>query len=127
MDDSSLPFVHIGSFCRITSGVHILAHDYSYAVLRRTHHEMIRKTGHTRIGNNVFIGYNSIILMNTTIGDNVIIGAGSVVSGVIPSNSVVAGNPAKIIMSLDDYYNKLKSKHLEYAAEWYRFQKKEMC
>ena len=123
VDDTSLPFIHIGSYCRVTSGVRILAHDYSYAVLRKTHHEMIRKTAHTYIGNNVFIGLNSIILMNTTIEDNVIIGAGSVVSGRIPSNTVVAGNPAKIIMSLDDYYKKLKTKQIEYAVEWYQHQK----
>ncbi|MDI9553531.1 MAG: DapH/DapD/GlmU-related protein, partial [Bacteroidota bacterium] len=49
------------------------------------------------IGNNVFIGINSIILSNTSIGDNCIVGAGSVVRGKFPENSVLAGNPAQII------------------------------
>ncbi len=50
-----------------------------------------------RIGNNVFIGCNCIILKGTTLGDNCIVGAGSVVHGTFPANSVIAGNPAKII------------------------------
>ena len=126
IDETSLPFISIGDNCRITSGVKILAHDYSYAVLRITHHEMIRKTGKTEIGNNVFIGMNSIILMNSSIGDNVIVGAGSVVSGIIPSNCIIAGNPAKVIMTLDDYYKKLKSKHVTYAKEWFEMKRKQM-
>ncbi|WP_025002191.1 serine O-acetyltransferase [Prevotella dentasini] len=52
------------------------------------------------IGNNVDIGVNSVIIGNIVIGDNVIIGAGSVVVKDVPSNSVVAGNPARIIKQL---------------------------
>ena len=108
VDETSMPFIHIGSCCRITSGVKILGQDYSYAVLRQTHHEMIRKTGHTRIGNNVFVGMNSIILMNSDIGNNVIIGAGAVVSGKIPSDSIVVGNPASIVSTLFGMVNDVK-------------------
>jgi serine acetyltransferase len=46
----------------------------------------------------VFIGDNCTILPNTTIGDNCIVGAGSVVRGKFPENSVIIGNPAKIVM-----------------------------
>ncbi|GHT24693.1 hypothetical protein AGMMS4957_18180 [Bacteroidia bacterium] len=53
-----------------------------------------------KIGNNVFIGVNSIILKGTTIGNNSVIGAGSVVSGTIPANVIAAGNPCKVIKSL---------------------------
>jgi serine acetyltransferase len=49
------------------------------------------------IGNNVCLGANVSIIGNITIGDNVIVGAGSVVVKDVPSNSVVAGNPAKVI------------------------------
>lgn len=49
------------------------------------------------IGNNVTLGANVIIIGNIKIGDNVTIGAGSVVIKDIPANSVVVGNPAKII------------------------------
>lgn len=50
-----------------------------------------------KIGKNVWIGQNSIILPGVTIGDNVVIGAGSVVTKDIYSNCIVAGNPAKIL------------------------------
>ncbi|NRA94502.1 MAG: serine acetyltransferase [Psychroserpens sp.] len=53
------------------------------------------------IGNNVTVGANVVIIGDITIGDNVIIGAGSVVVKDIPSNAVVAGNPAKVIRTLD--------------------------
>jgi len=49
------------------------------------------------IGNNVTVGVNVVIIGNITIGDNVVIGAGSVVVKDVPSNSIIAGNPAKII------------------------------
>lgn len=52
------------------------------------------------IGDNVYIGAGAIIMNPVNIGDNVIIGAGSVVTKDIPSNCVVAGNPAKIIEEL---------------------------
>lgn len=54
------------------------------------------------IGNNVSLGANVVIIGDVTIGDNVIVGAGSVVVKDIPSNCVVAGNPAKIIRYLKE-------------------------
>ena len=49
------------------------------------------------IGNNVFVGANSVIAKPVTIGNNVVIAAGSVVTNDIPSNSLVGGVPAKVI------------------------------
>ncbi|HOP59466.1 MAG TPA: acyltransferase, partial [Bacteroidales bacterium] len=56
--------------------------------------------GKIKIGNNVFIGNNCTILPGTTVGDNCIIGAGSVVRGNFPENSVIVGNPAKVVMPM---------------------------
>jgi serine O-acetyltransferase len=53
------------------------------------------------IGDNVEVGANVVIIGDIIIGDNVIIGAGSVVVKNIPSNCVVAGNPAKVIKQLN--------------------------
>ena len=53
------------------------------------------------IGNNVWVGWNATILKGVTIGDNSIVAAGSVVlTGVYPSNSIIAGNPAKVIKNI---------------------------
>lgn len=60
------------------------------------------KTRPVVIGKNVFIGCNSIILKGTQIGDNCVVGAGSVVSGVFGPNLVIAGNPARVIRTLDE-------------------------
>jgi len=49
------------------------------------------------IGDNVVVGANAVIIGNITVGDNVIIGAGAIVVKDVPSNVVVAGNPAKVI------------------------------
>lgn len=52
------------------------------------------------IGNNVWIGGNSILLPGVTIGDNTVIGAGSVVTRSIPANVVAVGNPCRVVRSL---------------------------
>ena len=114
--DTQRPWMlKIGEYCKITSGVVILQHDYSRSVLRRVYGEIISEAGKTTIGNNVFIGMNSIILMGSTVGNNTIIGAGSVVNGTIPDNCVAAGNPAKVICTLEEYYQKRKNRYVDEA------------
>lgn len=61
-------------------------------------------TGKPEIGNNVFIGTNSVVLGDITIGDNVVVGACSFVNEDVPSNSIVVGIPAKVIKTIDDDY-----------------------
>lgn len=63
----------------------------------------VRNYGKIVVKENVFIGLRVTILPNTTIENNCIIGAGAVVKGFIPAGSVVAGNPAKILCSIQDY------------------------
>ena len=54
-----------------------------------------------KIGKNVWIGANSIILSGVTIGDNSVVGAGSVVTKDIPANTIAVGNPAKVIKKIE--------------------------
>lgn len=57
------------------------------------------------------------ILKGVHIGNNVIIGANSLVNKDVPNNCVVAGNPARVIMSLDKYHEKRKALQLQEAEE----------
>ena len=105
LDPAHCWLITIGNNVTIAPRVHILAHDASTkGFLNYT------KIGRVNIGNNVFIGAESVVLPNVTIGDNVIIGANSTVTKDIPSNSVYAGNPAKFICTLDEYIDKNKRK-----------------
>lgn len=58
------------------------------------------------IGDNVYIGYGTIILPGTRIENNVVIGAGSIVKGLLEANNVYAGVPAKKICTINEYYSK---------------------
>lgn len=108
--------LHIGDYVKITSGVNIICHDYSRSVFMSVPgYENVGEARETYIGDNVFIGMNSIILMGSVIGDNCIIGAGSVVSGKFEKNSIIVGNPAKKICSLEDYYRRKKEQELNSA------------
>lgn len=118
VDKTSLMFIEIGNKVQITKGVIILGHDYSYSVCAEVLGKLPRKQKLTKIGNNVFIGMNSIILMGANIEDNVIIGAGSVVTGHCKTNSVYAGNPARQICSLEDYCARGEAQMVESARCW---------
>lgn len=96
--------VSIGNNVTIT-GARILTHDASTKKFLG-----YSKIGFVKIGNNVFIGNGAIILPGTTIGNNVIIGAGAVVATDVPDNTVIAGNPAKILCSCDEYINRNKAR-----------------
>lgn len=101
IDDAHCWLITIGDNVTLAPRVHLLAHDASTKKFLG-----YTKIGLVTIGNNVFIGANSIVLPNVTIGDNVIIGAGSVVTKDIPDNSLVVGNPAKVIGAVDKYLDK---------------------
>lgn len=104
LDPSHCWLISIGNDVTMAPRVHVLAHDASTKTFLN-----YTKIGRVRIGDNVFIGAESIVLPNVTIGNNVVIGAGSVVSKDIPSDTVYAGNPAKYICSIKDYIEKNKT------------------
>lgn len=107
--------LEIGDNCIITHTT-ILTHDASMKIYTGK-----TKVGIVKIGNNCFIGMNSIILPNVKIGENCIIGAGSVVTKSLEPNCVVAGNPATVIGKTDDFIKKHKEfmkKHPVFTTKW---------
>lgn len=125
MVDITRPYlIEIGNDVKITSGVTILTHDFSWSVLHGAYGDVLGSSGKVMIKDNVFIGMNSTILSGVTIESNVIVGANSVVSSDLPSNAVYAGVPAKKIMTLDQYHQKRKARQLGEAAELVRCYKK---
>ncbi|MBS7209861.1 MAG: acyltransferase [Lachnospiraceae bacterium] len=109
--------IDIGDDVQITENVTILTHGYDWSVLKGVYGEVLGSSGGVKIGNNVFIGMKTTILKGVHIGNNVIIGANSLVNKDIPDNCVAAGNPAKVIMPLDQYYEKRKKEQLAEATE----------
>lgn len=98
LDPSHCFLIAIGANCTLAPNVRFMAHDAS----------MNRFLGITRLGNitihdNCFIGDSTLILPGVEIGPNAVVGAGSVVTTDVPSDSVAAGNPARVICSLKDF------------------------
>ncbi len=115
IDTTRPELVEIGDNVKITRNCTILTHGYEWSVLNIKYGNILGSAGKVKIGNNVFIGMGSIILKGVSIGDNVIVAAGSVVTKDIPNNCVVAGNPSKVVMDIDTYYEKRKECQLQEA------------
>lgn len=105
LDPSHCWLITIGNHVTMAPRVHILCHDASTKTFLG-----YTKIGRVTIGDNVFIGAESVVLPGVTIGSNVIIGANSTVTKDVPDNTVVAGTPARIICTLEEYLNKEKAR-----------------
>ena len=102
--------IKLGNHVTVTGGVRFITHDGGVWIFRKEYPN-IDLFAPISIGNNAFIGLNSIIMPGVTIGDNCVIGAGSVVTKDIPANHVAAGVPAVPIRTVSEY----KQKCLEQA------------
>ena len=98
LDPGHCWLISIGNDTVIAKDASILVHDGS----TRKHIGYSRLSPVT-IGARVFIGTYVVVLPGVTIGDDAVIGAGSIVCRDVPARTVVAGNPARPISSLDDY------------------------
>ncbi len=112
--------ISIGSKTFLHKNLTILTHDYATYNFLNCYGEFVPCSGKVTIGRNVWFGMNVTCLKGTDIGDNCIIGFGSVVMGKIPANSVAAGCPAKVICTLEEYYEKRKKKCIEEAFVYAR-------
>lgn len=103
--------ISVGNRCQITKDVKFFTHGGSNVV--RDLDSSFDCFGKVKIGNNVYIGNNTLVMPGVTVGDNVLIAAGSVVTKSVPSDSVVGGNPAKVICSRKEYYERNKKYNAE--------------
>ena len=105
----------------VSGNVTFLTHDGSTWVFRELpkYHNVV-KYGAITVGNNCFIGNGATILPGVTVGDNSIVGAGSVVTKDIPSGSVAAGVPARVICTTEEYAEKCLRNTPEYDVEAYK-------
>ena len=114
--------IEIGNHVQITNGTKFFTHGAAW-VLREKYPD-IDFFGKIKIGNNVYIGNNSLILSGVSVGSNVIIAAGSVVTKSIKDGRIVGGNPAVIIGRVDDFDTKVIGFNVNSKGFSYRKKKK---
>ena len=111
--------IEVGRDCLFSGGIHLITHDGGIVVLNNLNYfdnKQMDKIAPIKIGDNVYIGSGAYVLPGITIGDNVIIGGCTVVTKNIPSNSVVAGIPGRIISTIDEYYQKALNNNVLYPT-----------
>ena len=120
MDLQRAHLITIGSNVQFNLNNRLIAHDNLAQIFRLKYNDYLPSNGHIIIGNNVIFAQNVTVLKGVTIGDNCFIGYGATVTHDIPANSVAAGTPAKVICSIDDYYEKRKKEALLESFEFAR-------
>lgn len=97
--------IEIGENVRIGGGVRLITHDGGVWVLRhlKKEYQGVDLIKRIRIGDNVHIGPEAIIMPGVTIGSNCIVGCGAIVTKSVPDNSIVVGVPARVIKTVDEY------------------------
>lgn len=103
--------ITLGNNVHITEGVRFLTHDGG-TLLFRDKVPDLEITKPITVGDNVYIGNNALLLPGVNLGNNVIIGAGAVVTKDIPDNSVAVGVPARVVKTIDEYFEKIQRESL---------------
>lgn len=105
--------ISLGNHVRVNSGVQLITHDGGYWVLREVMGGEFSDAdafGEIKVGDNVHIGTNAIIMPGVNIGENSVIACGAVVTHDVPANSIWGGVPAKCIETLEEYVIKARTK-----------------
>jgi acetyltransferase-like isoleucine patch superfamily enzyme len=102
----------IGRHCSISSGVQIYTHDTTRWSIEGLEKDIENYThvdrAPVRIGDNVYVGANAIVLKGVSIGDQCIIGAGAVVTKSLPPRSIAIGVPARVVGHVEIHHGKFK-------------------
>lgn len=114
LDISGPGSISLGDECVISHDVKLLTHDFSLDRAaerlegkRQDDLEYVRRAN-ISIGDHAFIGMNAMILPGVTIGAGAIVGAGSVVTRDVAVDTIVAGNPAKVVTSTGEYLDRMR-------------------
>lgn len=106
--------ITLGDRCVISAGVHLLTHDFSMDRVAERRYgietDELSRSSPITIGDQSFVGMNSMILPGVTVGDGAIVGAGSVVTRDVAPDTVVAGNPAAFVCDTNTYWERSRSK-----------------
>lgn len=103
--------IRIGNHVCISNDVSFVNHGLNWPFQDK--YETLTTFGTIEVRDNCQIGMRATILPGVVIGPNSIVGACSVVTRDVPPNTVVAGNPAKVVCTLDEYEAKLRARHLD--------------
>lgn len=103
--------IRIGNHVGIANDVTFVNHDLNWVFQDK--YESLTSFGAIEIRDNCNIGVRATILPGVTIGPNSIVGACSVVTKDVPPNVVVAGNPARVICTIEEYEQKVLAKHID--------------
>ena len=103
--------VTLGDNVYISIGASFVCHDGSTLPFRKDIPDL-ELAGEIRVGDNVFIGKGVLILPGVVVGNNCIVGAHSVVTQSVPDGSIVAGNPARIVSTTEDFLRRAQKKSL---------------
>ena len=98
--------IEIGNNVYFLDNFTLLTHDFATRIFLNLFDEFVPSSGKVFIGNNVYFARKCTVLKGVTIGDNCIFGYGSTITRDIPANSVAAGTPAKVICTIEEYYQK---------------------
>lgn len=113
--------VRVGNHCAISPDVTLVTHNANFVYQHK--HESLTGFGCIDIKDNVHICVNATIMPNVTIGPNAIVGACSVVTKDVEPYTVVAGNPARVMCTLDEYEEKCLEMHIDLPKDRKSMQK----
>jgi acetyltransferase-like isoleucine patch superfamily enzyme len=103
--------VRIGDRVTLSGPLRFVTHDGGVRVLAKEN-PSLDVIAPIDVGNDVFIGANVILLPGVSVGDRAVVGAGAVVTRDVPPAVVVAGNPARVIKTLEEYRESALQKNL---------------
>lgn len=107
--------IEIGDNVAFNRNFTLLTHDFISKVFLHKYNDFLPSSGKVIIGNNVSFGQNCTVLKGVKIGDNCFIGYGSIVTKDIPENSVAVGMPARVVCSIDEYFERRKNQCIDEA------------